>query len=137
MPDKIKSSRCPSFSYDNFDNSCKKVKAKSHKKVSYGCKGKYKGARLYKIGDSCGVCPEEYKRNPVQKKAGPKACFLPFGGGESKFTPMKKVMASRCANGQFKHKGRCKSCPNGTKRKHVAGLDTGYCKVLGYKKRKK
>ena len=33
----------------------------------------------------------------------------------------------------FLHEGYCKSCPKGTKRKHIAGLDTGYCRNLNYK----
>jgi len=125
--------------YKNFDKHCKKIKAQRHKKVSYGCTGKYKGKKLYKISKtSCGICPGDYVRNPVQKKSGPKACFIPIGvGGDGKFSPMASKVASKCRKGQFKHKGYCKSCPKGTKRKHVAGLDTGYCKVLGYKKSKK
>lgn len=128
-------------SYKHFvktgDQSCKTVKANSHKKVRYGCKGKYKGKKLYRMSKTmCGSCPDPYKRNPVQKKSGPKACFLPFGGGEGKFSYMDKVIAAKCPKGQFKHKGVCKSCPEGTKRKHIAGIDTGYCKNLSYKKSK-
>ena len=116
-------------------NNCKTVKAKSHNKVRYGCKGKYKGKSLYRISKiRCGVCPDDYSRNTLLKKSGPKACINLKYSGEAKFSKMIPSIRAKCKKGEFKHKGVCKSCPVGTKRKHVAGVDTGWCKNLNYKK---
>jgi len=131
-----KKSKC---TYQDYDSSCKKVKAKKHKRVSYGCKGKYKGKTLYRISKaSCGVCPSGYKRNMLSKKGGPKACVDKSAPKDSKYKKMNKSIAAKCGKGQFKHKGYCKSCPGkGLKRIHVAGLDSGFCHVPAYKKAKK
>ncbi len=102
---------------------CVEVKATDH--APYGCKGK----QIYLSGGACYSCPDGYKRaNILRKMAGdPKACTKRGFGKDPK--PATYVRPAKCGKGQFKHDGRCKSCLARTKRVHLAGLDSGVCKV--------
>lgn len=104
----------------------RKVSAIKHGKAKKGCKGK----QIYQSGGSCYSCPDGYRRfSPTRKMTHSKAC-TERGMGRDTVRAKYKWKTNGCRKGQFKHKGYCKSCPEGTKRKHVAGLDSGYCKVL-------
>ena len=103
----------------------KKIAATKHGKAKKGCKGK----QIYQSGGSCYECPKGYRRFSVARKmTHPKACTK-RGPGSDKKKAKYKWEYNGCPKGQFKHKGYCKSCPDGTKRLHAAGLDTGKCKV--------
>ncbi|GAA6153257.1 hypothetical protein NBRC116587_26770 [Pseudoteredinibacter isoporae] len=101
-----------------------KVPAITHKKAKKGCKGK----QIYLSGGACYSCPKGYRRfSPTRKMTHPKACTKRGWGNDTKKATY-KWQANGCPKNQFKHKGYCKKCPAGTKRIHVAGLDTGFCK---------
>ena len=103
----------------------RKVAAVKMGKARKGCKGK----QIYLSGGACYSCPKGYKRfSPTRKMTHPKACTQ-RGAGTKKVEAKYLWQANGCPKGQFKHKGACKVCPNGTKRIHVAGADTGYCRV--------
>ncbi len=103
-----------------------KVTADTVGKAKSGCKGK----QIYLSGSSCYSCPNGYRRfSPLRKMTHAKACTQ-RGAGRETTKASYKWEANGCARGQFKHKGSCKTCPSGTKRKQLAGLDSGYCKVL-------
>jgi len=103
-----------------------KVAAFKLGKAKKGCAGK----QIYLSGGSCYSCPTNYRRfSPTRKMTHPKACTQ-RGIGTKKVKARYKWQANGCPKRQFKHKGYCKACPEGTKRMHVAGLDSGYCKVL-------
>lgn len=106
---------------------CKEVEATDHGKPEYGCPGK----QVYLSDGNCYRCPEGYKRaNITRKMAGdPKACTKRGWGKDPKPATYVGKAAAGCADGQFKHKGNCKSCPDHTSRKHVAMFDSGTCKV--------
>lgn len=106
----------------------KKVPAFTYKKAKKGCEGR----QIYISGTRCYACPDGYKRfSPTRKMTHPEACTergVSFG---KKKKPAKYVWgANGCPKHQFKFKGYCMKCPEGTKRKHVAGIDSGYCKVI-------
>lgn len=104
----------------------RKVAAKKHSRAKKGCKGK----QIYLSGGKCYECPKGYRRvSPTRKMTHPEACTK-RGFGTDKRKAKYRWEANGCRKGLFKHKGYCKSCPDGTKRMHVAGLDSGYCKVL-------
>lgn len=106
----------------------KKVKAKKYKKAKRGCEGK----QVYRSGTKCYACPEGYKRTSVTRKmTHPEACKeRGVGFGKDKVKAKYVWGANGCPKHQFKYKGYCMKYPKGTKRIHVAGIDTGYCKVL-------
>lgn len=97
----------------------------------YACRGK----NLYysKVdGDKgCYSCPEGYTRfSYTRKMSHEKACTLRRKGRNAYAEATYEGPYNRsCADGQFKHKGHCKSCPDKTSRKHFMGLDKGKCKV--------
>lgn len=103
-----------------------KVRAIVHKKAKSGCKGK----QIYLSKGACYSCPEGFKRfSPTRKMTHPEACVKRgLGFGKEKTKAKYKWQANGCPKNQFKHKGMCKSCPSGTKRQHIAGIDSGYCK---------
>ena len=104
----------------------KQVRAKTvGKPIAAACKGK----QIYLSGGKCYSCPNGYRRySPTRKMTHPKACTE--RGWGRKTTKAKYVCEyNGCKKGQFKHKGSCKVCPSGTTRIHVAGVDTGYCRV--------
>ncbi|MFK8049532.1 MAG: hypothetical protein AB8B81_13995 [Halioglobus sp.] len=108
---------------------CLEVKAKKHR--LYSCKGKNLHYSKVKGVKACYSCPRGYSRySPTRKMDHKKACTL-RQPGKNKYSKAKKIgtLVSKCGKGQFKYKGSCHSCPKKTKRKHVAGLDSGYCKV--------
>ena len=104
-----------------------KVKAKKYKKAKRGCEGK----QVYRSGTSCYACPNGYKRTSLTRKmTHPEACKKRGVGFNKEKKSAKYVWgANGCPKHQFKHKGYCKKCPKGTKRIHVAGLDTGSCRI--------
>jgi hypothetical protein len=103
-----------------------KVSAIKRGKAKKGCKGK----QIYLSGGSCYACPSGYRRfSPTRKMTHPKAC-TERGLGNDTARAKYKWESNGCPKGQFKHQGYCKSCPKGTKRMHVAGLDNGYCKYV-------
>jgi len=104
----------------------KKVAAFKFKRAKKGCAGK----QIYLSGGSCYACPKNYRRySPTRKMTHPKACTQ-RGLGTKKVKAKYMWQASGCPKRQFKHQGYCKACPEGTKRMHIAGLDSGYCKVI-------
>lgn len=102
-----------------------KVKAKVHKKAKNGCKGK----QIYLSKGACYSCPEGFKRfSPTRKMTHPEACVKRgVGFGKTKIKGTYRWQVNGCPKNQFKHQGMCKSCPSGTKRQHIAGVDSGYC----------
>lgn len=104
-----------------------KVKAKKYKKAKRGCEG----TQVYRSGTRCYKCPEGYKRTSLTRKmTHPEACKeRGVGFGKDKVAAKYVWGANGCPKYQFKYKGYCMKCPKGTKRIHVAGVDTGYCKV--------
>lgn len=102
-----------------------RVKAKKYKKAKRGCEGK----QVYRSGTRCYKCPEGYKRySPLRKMTDPQACTERGWGKDT--TRAKYVWgANGCPKHQFKYKGFCMKCPEGTKRIHISGVDTGYCKA--------
>lgn len=108
----------------------KEVKAKDH--GAYACKGK----NLYYSKGSCYSCPKGYSRfSPTRKMTHDKACTK-RQPGKNAYTKAKYVseFSLSCAKSQFKHKGRCKSCPIGYVSKKTAPevstgarFHTGYC----------
>ncbi|HAI96903.1 MAG: hypothetical protein CL866_02635 [Cycloclasticus sp.] len=104
-----------------------KVKAKRYKKAKRGCEG----TQVYRSGTKCYSCPKGYKRtSPTRKMTHPEACKeRGVGFGKEKVAAKYVWGANGCPKYQFKYKGYCMKCPKGTKRIHVAGVDTGYCKV--------
>jgi len=108
---------------------CLEVRAKKHR--LYSCKGKNLHYSKVKGVKACYSCPSGYTRySPTRKMDHKKACTV-RKVGKNKYAKAKKVgnLVRKCGKGQFKYKGSCSSCPSKTKRKHVAGLDSGYCKV--------
>ncbi len=106
----------------------RKVAAIAHGPSHLGCSGK----NLYLSRTSCYSCPEGYKRDSLTRPMDhPQACKRRGIGqkGTTGATLVRKLAAG-CPTGQFSHKGTCKSCPEGTRRQHFAGVDTGYCTVL-------
>ncbi len=96
----------------------------------YSCKGK--GLYYSKVNGvkACYTCPDGMKRASATRKMNhPKAC-VNRKGKNTYAKGLKLANLKKCKKGQFKHKGYCKACPEGTKRKHIAGIDSGYCKVL-------
>lgn len=93
-----------------------------------GCPGK----QSYRSDGGCYSCPTGYKRASLGRKMNhPKACqsrglpkhsYIP-----AKFEYKLDLTPLPCPSGQFKHNGYCKSCPEGSKRVHFLGADTGYC----------
>ena len=111
--------------YEDEEEEPRKVAAKKHGKAKKGCKGR----QIYRSGGSCYECPKGYKRTRLTRKmTHPEACTK-RGFGNDKRKAKYKWQVNGCPKGQFKHKGYCKSCPEGTKRQHLAGIDTGYCKI--------
>jgi hypothetical protein len=104
-----------------------KIPAKKYKKAKRGCEGK----QVYLSGTKCYECPSGYKRKSLTRKmTHPEACEKRGMGFNKKKKSAKYVWgANGCPKHQFKHKGYCKKCPKGTKRIHVAGIDTGTCKL--------
>lgn len=104
-----------------------KVKAKRYKKAKKGCEGK----QVYRSGTRCYACPKGYKRTSLTRKmTHPEACKKRGLGLNKEKTSAKYVWgANGCPKHQFKHKGYCMKCPKGTKRIHVAGIDTGKCRI--------
>ncbi len=106
----------------------RKVEALSFSR--YSCKGK--GLYYSKVNGSkgCYTCPDGMKRTSATRKMNhPKACVN--RKGKNTYAKGRKLAnLKKCKKGQFKHKGYCKACPEGTKRLHIAGLDSGYCKIL-------
>ena len=104
-----------------------KIPAKKYKKAKRGCEGK----QVYLSGTKCYECPSGYKRKSLTRKmTHPEACEKRGMGFNKKKKSAKYVWgANGCPKHQFKHKGYCKKCPKGTKRIHVAGMDTGTCKL--------
>lgn len=104
----------------------KKKAAIKVSKAKNGCKGK----QIYLSGGSCYACPSDYRRfSPTRKMTHAEACTERGFGQDTR--PAKYLWeANGCQKGLFKHNGYCKVCPEGTKRMHAAGLDTGYCKVI-------
>ncbi|GAA6153256.1 hypothetical protein [Pseudoteredinibacter isoporae] len=112
--------------YSEEDEGPKKVAAIKIRKARKGCKGK----QIYLSRGACYSCPSGYRRfSPTRKMTHPKAC-TERGLGRDTVKAKYLWQANGCKKGQFKHKGYCKVCPESSKRIHVAGLDTGYCKVL-------
>jgi hypothetical protein len=106
---------------------CEYVDAIDRGKSQFACKGK----QLYLSDGNCYRCPDNYKRSNITRKmAGdPQACEKRgFNTKEYKPASLERD-AFGCPGGQFTHKGRCKSCPANSKRVHIAGVDTGRCKV--------
>jgi hypothetical protein len=107
---------------------CKEVTAEKHGR--YSCKGKNV---IYSKVDGVGACyscPDGYGRASLTRKMNhPKACEKHQKGKNAYTSATKLFDLVKCSDGQFKHKGYCKSCPAKTNRKHVAGLDSGKCKV--------
>jgi hypothetical protein len=106
----------------------KQVKAKKYKKAKVGCEGK----QVYRSGTKCYSCPNGYKRAKLSRKmTHPEACMERGAGFNKDTTKAQSVWgANGCPRYQFKYKGYCWKCPKDTKRKQIAGLDSGYCKVL-------
>ena len=104
-----------------------KIEAIKYKKAKRGCEGK----QVYRSGTKCYECPAGYKRKSLTRKmTHPEACEKRGMGFNKKKKSAKYVWgANGCPKHQFKHKGYCKKCPKGTKRIHVAGMDTGTCKL--------
>lgn len=108
---------------------CLKVSAKKHD--MYMCKGKDLHYSKVNGKAGCYKCPKGYSRySPTRKMNHKKACTK-RKSGKNEYAKAKFIakVVKKCPKGQFKHKGRCSSCPKRTKRQHAAGLDTGYCKV--------
>ncbi len=108
---------------------CKNVTPK--KESRYSCKGK--GVYYSKINGTkyCYTCPDGYKRASVTRKMNhPKACEK-HQKGKNDYAPAEGRVRNvdGCGEGEFRHKGFCKSCPAKTKRKHIAGMDSGKCRV--------
>jgi hypothetical protein len=103
-----------------------RVPARTMRKAKAGNCG---GKQIYFSGGSCYSCPKGYRRfSPTRKMTHPKACTK--RGWGSKTTKAKYAWEMNgCRKGEFKFNGYCNKCPSGTKRIHVAGLDTGYCRV--------
>ncbi len=111
--------------YEEEEEAPKKIAAVKIRKAKKGCKGK----QIYLSSGACYACPNGYRRySPTRKMTHPKAC-TERGLGRDTIKAKYMWQANGCKKGQFKHKGYCKVCPEGSKRIHVAGLDTGYCKV--------
>jgi hypothetical protein len=107
---------------------CKKVSAIKHDR--YSCKGK--GVYYSKVDGvkGCYTCPDGYKRtSPTRKMNHAKACVNRTGKNSYAAAASRVDNVDSCGNGQFRHKGFCKSCPAKTDRKHFAGIDIGKCKV--------
>jgi hypothetical protein len=116
------------FEEEYEDEAPKKVAAIKIRRAMKGCKGK----QIYQSGTSCFSCPKGYRRfSPTRKMTHPRACTQ-RGFGNDTVKAKYRWELNGCPKGLFKHKGYCKSCPEGTKRIHVAGLDTGYCRVLAF-----
>lgn len=110
-----------------------KVKATIEGPLRVGCVGK----QNYKSGNACWSCPAGYKRYSLTRKMGhDKACkkraWSDLPKKSPKYRKAKKLWepSSGCPSGQFGHMNKCKSCPEGTKRMHIAGFDNGYCKYI-------
>lgn len=76
----------------------------------YACKGK----SIYLSKGSCYQCPSGYSRfSPTRKMTHEKACTKRQPGKNlyARATYVNEFSLS-CVGSQFKHKGRCKSCPN-------------------------
>ena len=105
----------------------KPAKLTSKRPFLAGCTG----LDIYLSEGRCYQCPEGYKRaHPTNKMANnPRACKLKRRPNTYTKAKSPVPMALGCPAGQFAHQGMCKSCPEGSKRNHVAGFDTGNCRV--------
>lgn len=105
----------------------KKVPAIYHKDAKDQCEGE----QVYLSGSKCYQCPDDYKRYSFTRKmTHPEACTeRGFGFDKTKVPATYVWEANGCPIGQFKYQGICLSCPEGTKRDHIAGIDSGQCKV--------
>lgn len=93
-----------------------------------GCPGK----EVYRSDGGCYSCPKGFKRASVARKMTHAQACQERGLPEHTYTRAERLFnldtnVLPCPNGQFAHKGYCKSCPAGTLRFHYLGLDTGYC----------
>jgi hypothetical protein len=106
---------------------CEEVDAIDHGATKKGCFG----ANLYQSDGNCWRCPEGYKRASLMRKmSDPEACQergLGFSHDYTRATLERDAWG--CPDGQFKYKGNCMTCPAGTKRQHVLGIDSGKCSV--------
>ena len=107
---------------------CINVSPTSHQKIR---RTLCPGTTLHLTDGKCYECPEGYKRNMLLKKmTNPKACVKHQKGTNPKSAGVFVEDAYLgCPDGQFKHKGYCKTCPAKTQRKHLLGIDKGQCRV--------
>jgi hypothetical protein len=96
-----------------------------------GCPGK----QSYLSLGSCWTCPNNYRRaSPTRAMDSPRACIKRGSLLGGPYKPAKrKDTAGRCPAGQFhvpeKGVNGCYRCPAGTKRIHIAGIDSLQCRT--------
>lgn len=110
-----------------YPNAPNTIPAIYYDEAKNGCEG----MQVYISGTKCYECPNGYKRYSFTRKmTHPEACIeRGLGFGKDKTVATYVWGANGCPRYQFKYKGICLKCPAGTSREHVAGIDTGQCKV--------
>lgn len=107
---------------------CIEVNAIKHGR--YSCKGKDLYFSKINGKKACYSCPSGYKRASLTRKMTHKKACEKHQKGKNLYSKATKVgNVGSCSKGQFKHDGFCKTCPAKSKRKHIAGIDKGKCKV--------